>query len=88
MGDDRCLCPGRGLRSIYLAVIYQRMATTKKKTPPPKQVSEKSGRAEHPILIGLTHKEHARLARAAAKSETKVCVFARAAIEAAVSEVL
>jgi hypothetical protein len=62
------------------------MPTTKTKTskPPP----AKSGRAEHPILIGLTHKEHARLARAAAKAEAKVCVFVRAAITAAVSEVL
>lgn len=57
-----------------------------KKTPKP--LPAKSGRAEHPVLIGLTHKEHSRLSRAAAKSDTKVCVFVRAAIEAAVSEVL
>jgi len=57
-----------------------------KKTPKPPPT--KTGRAEHPVLIGLTHKEHARLSKAAAKSDTKICVFVRAAIEAAISEVL
>lgn len=58
------------------------------KKKPPAEAKPRTGRAEHPILVGLSHKEHARLAKAAAKSEVKVCVFARTAIAQAVEEVL
>lgn len=53
------------------------------KAPP-----KKSPRAEHPILVGMSHKEHGRLARAAAKSEVKVCEFVRLAIATVVEAVL
>jgi len=67
------------------------MATKKKAKakakakPAPKA---KSGLAEHPVLVGFTHKEHARLTRAAKKAELTIRKFIHTATLSATSEVL
>jgi hypothetical protein len=56
-------------------------AKTKASTP-------KTGLAEHPVLVGFTAKEHARIVRAASKTELSARAFIHQAAITAVSEVL
>jgi hypothetical protein len=61
----------------------------KKKAPKAtKKTSTKTGLAEHPVLVGFTHKEHARLTGAAAKSELTIRKFIHTATLTAIAEVL
>ncbi len=48
----------------------------------------KTGLAEHPVLVGFTTKEHARIVRAAAKTELSARKFIHTATLTAIAEVL
>lgn len=60
----------------------------KAKAPAKPAPKAKTGLAEHPVLVGFTHKEHARLARAATKSELTIRKFIHTATLTAIAEVL
>lgn len=60
-----------------------------KKAPKAKKATTpKTGLAEHPVLVGFTAKEHARIVRAAAKTELSARAFIHQAAITAVGEVL
>lgn len=64
------------------------MASKKAAKAKTKHAKPKTGLAEHPVLVGFTAKEHARIVRAAGKTELSARAFIHQAALTAVGEVL